>query len=78
MPQHICLRKACDELAVWCAVIYTEAGDPSNTFCRTDNSNVLDTTPWIRVPYPGQWGAPTFKCVSYMAVVLRTRQSAWW
>lgn len=44
-------------------MIYTEAGDPDNAFCRSDNSDVLDTTPWIRVPYPGQWGAPTFKCV---------------
>ena len=45
----------------WCAVIYTEAGDPKNTFCRSDSTDVLSTTPWIRVPYPGQWGRPTFR-----------------
>uniref|UniRef100_A0A6S8I3C4 Uncharacterized protein n=1 Tax=Amphora coffeiformis TaxID=265554 RepID=A0A6S8I3C4_9STRA len=30
--------------------------------CRTDaNSDILDDSPWFRVPYPGQWGAPIFK-----------------
>ena len=43
-------------------MIYTEAGDPKNEFCRSDQTDVLTTTPWIRVPYPGQWGAPTFRC----------------
>jgi len=30
--------------------------------CRTDNArDLLRETPWFRVPYPGQWGAPKFK-----------------
>lgn len=30
--------------------------------CRTDaNSAILDESPWFRVPYPFQWGAPIFK-----------------
>ena len=30
--------------------------------CRTDaKSDILDESPWFRVPYPGQWGAPIFK-----------------
>lgn len=30
--------------------------------CRTDaKSSILDDSPWFRVPYPGQWGAPRFK-----------------
>lgn len=30
--------------------------------CRTDQSEgLIEETPWIRIPYPGQWGAPKFK-----------------
>ncbi|KAF6160618.1 hypothetical protein GIB67_019558 [Kingdonia uniflora] len=28
--------------------------------CRTDSSNAWRTTDWVRVPYPFQWGIPTF------------------
>ncbi|KAM0935553.1 putative xanthine/uracil/vitamin C permease [Dioscorea sansibarensis] len=28
--------------------------------CRTDASNAWRTAAWVRVPYPFQWGAPTF------------------
>lgn len=28
--------------------------------CRTDRANLISTAPWIKVPYPLQWGAPTF------------------
>nr|TKV91044.1 hypothetical protein SEVIR_9G069200v2 [Setaria viridis] len=28
--------------------------------CRTDHANLMTTAPWIGVPYPLQWGAPTF------------------
>uniref|UniRef100_A0A0C9RMM7 TSA: Wollemia nobilis Ref_Wollemi_Transcript_10547_2023 transcribed RNA sequence n=1 Tax=Wollemia nobilis TaxID=56998 RepID=A0A0C9RMM7_9CONI len=28
--------------------------------CRTDQSHLLQKTPWIKFPYPLQWGAPTF------------------
>ncbi|KAF5940143.1 hypothetical protein HYC85_021310 [Camellia sinensis] len=35
---------------------------PSKTqiSCRTDRSGLIGAAPWIRVPYPFQWGAPTF------------------
>ncbi|KAF8404713.1 hypothetical protein HHK36_009601 [Tetracentron sinense] len=29
--------------------------------CRTDVSNAWRTSPWVRVPYPLQWGIPTFR-----------------
>ena len=49
-------------LTMWIiSIIWTEAGDPENEFCRSDTSNVLSTTPWVRFPYPGQWGRPTFR-----------------
>lgn len=28
--------------------------------CRTDASNAWRTAAWVRVPYPFQWGAPSF------------------
>ncbi|CAA7035958.1 unnamed protein product [Microthlaspi erraticum] len=28
--------------------------------CRTDASNAWDTAPWLRIPYPFQWGFPSF------------------
>ncbi|GMH26123.1 hypothetical protein Nepgr_027966 [Nepenthes gracilis] len=28
--------------------------------CRTDRAGLISAAPWIRVPYPFQWGAPTF------------------
>ncbi|PIA52343.1 hypothetical protein AQUCO_01000302v1 [Aquilegia coerulea] len=29
--------------------------------CRTDRSYLISTAPWIKVPYPFQWGAPIFR-----------------
>ncbi|XP_073309069.1 nucleobase-ascorbate transporter 2 isoform X3 [Primulina huaijiensis] len=28
--------------------------------CRTDKANLISSSPWIKIPYPLQWGAPTF------------------
>ncbi|XP_008792697.2 nucleobase-ascorbate transporter 3 [Phoenix dactylifera] len=28
--------------------------------CRTDRSHLMSSAPWIRIPYPFQWGAPIF------------------
>lgn len=28
--------------------------------CRTDVSNAWHTADWVRIPYPFQWGPPTF------------------
>lgn len=32
----------------------------TQTSCRTDRAGIISGSPWIRVPYPFQWGAPTF------------------
>ncbi|GAB4839843.1 Nucleobase-ascorbate transporter 7 [Ancistrocladus abbreviatus] len=32
----------------------------TQTSCRTDRAGLIGAAPWIRVPYPFQWGAPTF------------------
>ncbi|KAF5201062.1 Nucleobase-ascorbate transporter like [Thalictrum thalictroides] len=28
--------------------------------CRTDKAHLIASAPWIKIPYPLQWGAPTF------------------
>lgn len=41
--------------------------------CRTDRANLISSAPWIKVPYPLQWGAPTFNAghaFGMMAAVL--------
>lgn len=39
---------------------YNGTSPKTQTSCRTDRSGLIDGAPWIRVPYPFQWGAPTF------------------
>ncbi|XP_042508765.1 nucleobase-ascorbate transporter 7-like [Macadamia integrifolia] len=61
---------------VWVyAHILTKAGAynnrPPNTqaSCRTDRSGLLGAAPWIRIPYPFQWGAPTFQAGEAFAMM---------
>lgn len=38
--------------------------------CRTDaNSMILEESPWFRVPYPFQWGAPVFKAYAIVPML---------
>jgi nucleobase transporter 1/2 len=38
--------------------------------CRTDGTRDLwENTPWIRIPYPGQWGAPKFKSYAIVPMI---------
>ncbi|KAF4390359.1 nucleobase-ascorbate transporter 3 [Cannabis sativa] len=53
---------------VWAfAAILTVAGAYNNVkqqtklSCRTDRSFLMSSAPWIRIPYPFQWGTPIFK-----------------
>ncbi|XP_042408725.1 nucleobase-ascorbate transporter 11-like isoform X2 [Zingiber officinale] len=39
--------------------------------CRTDVSNAWKTAAWVRVPYPFQWGSPTFHFkTSFIMVII--------
>ncbi|KAK1276429.1 Nucleobase-ascorbate transporter 11 [Acorus gramineus] len=38
--------------------------------CRTDISNALNTAAWVRVPYPFQWGIPTFHFKTYIIMIV--------
>ncbi|OAY85888.1 Nucleobase-ascorbate transporter 6 [Ananas comosus] len=37
--------------------------------CRTDKSGLVGAAPWISVPYPFQWGAPTFNAGEAFAMM---------
>ncbi|GFZ21271.1 nucleobase-ascorbate transporter 7 [Actinidia rufa] len=39
---------------------YKHTGEKTQNSCRTDRAGIISGSPWIRVPYPFQWGAPTF------------------
>ncbi|XP_068312325.1 nucleobase-ascorbate transporter 3-like [Pyrus communis] len=57
----------CIGLAWSFAAILTEAGAYNNAKqqtkqnCRTDRSYLIASAPWIRFPYPFQWGKPIFR-----------------
>ncbi|XWS68955.1 hypothetical protein CRYUN_Cryun04dG0138200 [Craigia yunnanensis] len=39
---------------------YKNTGPKTQISCRTDRAGIIGAAPWIRVPYPFQWGAPSF------------------
>ncbi|KAK6139244.1 hypothetical protein DH2020_027017 [Rehmannia glutinosa] len=39
---------------------YKNVSQATQLSCRTDRAGIISSAPWIRVPYPFQWGAPTF------------------
>ncbi|KAJ9166179.1 hypothetical protein P3X46_020963 [Hevea brasiliensis] len=40
---------------------YNNVGEQTKMSCRTDRSYLISSAPWVRVPYPFQWGAPIFR-----------------
>ncbi|XVE52972.1 hypothetical protein DITRI_Ditri02bG0167300 [Diplodiscus trichospermus] len=47
-------------------------GKPKQTqlSCRTDRAGLIDATPWIRIPYPFQWGVPSFDAGEAFAMMM--------
>lgn len=39
---------------------YKHVSHETKVHCRTDSAHLLSSTPWIKFPYPLEWGAPTF------------------
>ncbi|KAM2093965.1 hypothetical protein FF2_016423 [Malus domestica] len=61
---------------VWLfAQILTSSGVYNNTptstqiSCRTDRSGLIGAAPWIYIPYPFQWGSPTFNAGEVFAMI---------
>ncbi|KAI4389560.1 hypothetical protein MLD38_001775 [Melastoma candidum] len=40
---------------------YNNVGEQTKLSCRTDRAYLLTSAPWIKIPYPFQWGTPIFK-----------------
>ncbi|XP_061355969.1 nucleobase-ascorbate transporter 3 [Gastrolobium bilobum] len=40
---------------------YNNAKEQTQLSCRTDRAYLLSSAPWIKVPYPFQWGTPIFR-----------------
>jgi nucleobase transporter 1/2 len=55
----------------WCyAATLTAAGVWEGSSCRTDSQGDLwANTPWIRFPYPGQWGSPKFESYAIVPMI---------
>ncbi|KAK6266623.1 hypothetical protein QUC31_017460 [Theobroma cacao] len=42
------------------ASVYKHKPENTQISCRTDRVGLLSSAPWIYIPYPFQWGSPTF------------------
>ncbi|QCD81101.1 solute carrier family 23 [Vigna unguiculata] len=49
---------------------YNHAAPKTQATCRTDRAGLIESAPWIRVPYPFQWGAPTFDAGEAFAMMM--------
>ncbi|CAA2983651.1 nucleobase-ascorbate transporter 6-like isoform X2 [Olea europaea var. sylvestris] len=49
---------------------YNGKAPKTQTSCRTDRAGLIDAAPWIRVPYPFQWGAPSFDAGEAFAMMM--------
>ncbi|GER53221.1 xanthine/uracil permease family protein [Striga asiatica] len=48
---------------------YREKPDKTQLSCRTDRANLVATSPWFMIPYPFQWGPPTFSAGHSFAMI---------
>ncbi|KAG0564185.1 hypothetical protein M758_8G086000 [Ceratodon purpureus] len=48
---------------------YDHATELGQIHCRTDRAGFVSAAPWVRVPYPLQWGAPTFDAGNAFAIM---------
>ncbi|KAJ6400122.1 hypothetical protein OIU84_015723 [Salix udensis] len=55
---------------------YNNVGFRTKQSCRTDRSYLISSSPWVRVPYPFQWGAPIFRASHVFGMIGATLVSA--
>ncbi|XP_020574500.1 nucleobase-ascorbate transporter 6-like [Phalaenopsis equestris] len=48
---------------------YRHSSPSTQSSCRTDRAGLVGASPWIRFPYPFQWGAPTFNAGDVFAMM---------
>ncbi|KAJ0253207.1 hypothetical protein HA466_0122710 [Hirschfeldia incana] len=49
--------------------VYNHKSQITQISCRTDRNGLITNTPWIYLPYPFQWGSPTFHFTDSFAVM---------
>ncbi|CAO2817840.1 unnamed protein product [Amaranthus hypochondriacus] len=49
--------------------VYNRAKPQTQMSCRTDRSFLISAAPWVRVPYPFQWGPPIFSASSVFGMM---------
>ncbi|XP_068641064.1 nucleobase-ascorbate transporter 6-like [Aristolochia californica] len=49
---------------------YKHSPPKTQIHCRTDRAGLVSAAPWIRVPYPFQWGAPSFDAGEAFAMMM--------
>uniref|UniRef100_A0A1S4DZB0 Uncharacterized protein n=1 Tax=Cucumis melo TaxID=3656 RepID=A0A1S4DZB0_CUCME len=51
------------------STVYNHKPATTQKSCRTDQAGLLSTAPWIYIPYPFQWGGPTFNAGEAFAMM---------
>ncbi|KAA0033253.1 putative nucleobase-ascorbate transporter 10 [Cucumis melo var. makuwa] len=51
------------------STVYNHKPATTQKSCRTDQVGLLSTAPWIYIPYPFQWGGPTFNAGEAFAMM---------
>ncbi|KAK9748341.1 hypothetical protein RND81_02G050800 [Saponaria officinalis] len=49
--------------------VYNRVKEATKMSCRTDRSALISASPWVKVPYPFQWGAPIFSASSVFGMM---------
>ncbi|KAF9668467.1 hypothetical protein SADUNF_Sadunf14G0006600 [Salix dunnii] len=84
LPRYVqSKRPICDRFAVlfsaaiaWlfaqiltASTAYNERPEITQMTCRTDRAGLINASPWMYIPYPFQWGSPTFKAGEVFAMM---------
>ncbi|XP_050237968.1 putative nucleobase-ascorbate transporter 10 [Mercurialis annua] len=49
--------------------VYNEKPAKTQMSCRTDRAGLVGASPWVYIPYPFQWGSPTFEAGETFAMM---------
>ncbi|WZZ47407.1 hypothetical protein YC2023_043666 [Brassica napus] len=84
-PRRACVSSACEMCRDWtpsvdhthnliseiltAAGAYNKRPDSTQLSCRTDRSGLISASPWVKIPYPLQWGRPSFHASDAFAMI---------
>ncbi|KAK1316249.1 Nucleobase-ascorbate transporter 3 [Acorus calamus] len=55
---------------------YNNVREKTKLHCRTDRSYLMSSAPWVKIPYPFQWGAPIFRASHVFGMIGATLVSS--